>query len=467
MTVDTGRTGRLAKVLRAAFEPATALAVTLLLMIGVHSPVQAADSAGEILQVDVHKGTVLTLSTPASTIFVADPSIADVESRSQKAVFVYGKKAGETTLYVLDSDDRSIVNVTVRVEHDLSRLERMVSEVAPDSDIQLASVDGGLVVSGTVESPREAEEIQRVAERFLGDKETVLNRLAVVAPTQVNLRVRIAEVSREILRILGVTWRATDLTGDTRFNIFSTRPDTTVGAESNLAVIGQRIGPVNLETTIDALEKEGLVSLLAEPNLTAISGETASFLAGGEFPIPVGVDEDTVSIEFKEYGVSLAFTPTVLDGGRISMRLRPEVSQLSDQGAIVLQNIQIPGLTTRRAETTIELASGQSFVIGGLLQNRSANDINKVPGLGDLPVLGKLFQSKRYQSAETELVIIATPYLVQPIGAGKKPSSPTDLPVSSRQFERQLMGQLKENNATAVSELHPRDIAGPVGFMVE
>ncbi|MBI1180454.1 MAG: type II and III secretion system protein family protein [Alphaproteobacteria bacterium] len=445
-------------------EAALTAALLVLLLIGLAGHARAAEPGA--LQIDVHKGTILTLNEPAATIFVADPSIADVESRSQKAVFVYGKKAGETTLFVLNSDDKPIVNVTVRVEHDLTRLDNMIKEVAPDASVSVASVEGGLIVTGKVESPQESEEIQRVAERFLGDKETVLNRLSVTAPTQVNLRVRIAEVSREVLRLLGVTWSAYDATGRTQFNIYTTRPDFTLNAESNTAVIGQRIGPVNLEATIDALEKEGMVSLLAEPNLTAISGETASFLAGGEFPIPVGVDRNTVSIEFKQYGVSLAFTPTVLNSGRISLKLRPEVSQLSDQGAVILSNIQIPGLTTRRAETTIELASGESFVIGGLLQNRTSNDINKVPGLGNLPVLGKLFQSKRYQSEESELVIIATPYLVKPIGSGKKPLAPSDRPVSSHQFERQLIGKLKGAEGSS-STVNGQQLAGPVGFMVE
>jgi pilus assembly protein CpaC len=447
--------------------PEWLLALLLALLLLPSGRAQAAAEAASTIELDVHKGTVIHLSQPAATVFVADPSIADVESRSQKAVFVYGKKAGETSLFVLDVDDKPLLNVTVKIGHDLSRLEGLIKAVAPGAAVTVTSVDGGLILDGSTESPQQAEEVQRVSERFLGDKETVLNRIAVDAPTQVNLRIRFAEMTRDVLRIIGVTWQASDLTGDTRLDIFTTRPDFTLNAESNVARIGQRIGPVGLEATLDALEKEGLVSLLAEPNLTAISGETASFLAGGEFPIPIGIDEDTVGIEFKEYGVSLAFTPTVLSGDRISLKLRPEVSQLSDQGAIILSDIQIPGLTTRRAETTIELASGQSFVIAGLMQNRSANDINKVPGLGDLPILGKLFQSKRYQRAETELVIIATPYLVKPIGRGRQPALPTDRPepaagkeLSGGQFEKLLIGKAEGAGKTAA-------LAGPVGFMVE
>jgi pilus assembly protein CpaC len=435
-------------------------------------PVAADTPEITAIDVNVHKGTMLRLSRPAVTVFVADPTIADVESRSQQSVFIYGKKLGDTTLMVLDDKDRPLVNATVHVTHDHTQLEKLIRSVAPDADITASSVDGGIILEGSVEQPQQAEDIQNVTQSFLGDKETVLNRIAVTAPTQVNLRVRFAEVSKEVVRILGVTWQAQDVTGKTQFNIFS-QPPSLSNAASNVLSLSQQIGPVNLEATIDALETEGLVSLLAEPNLTAISGETASFLAGGEFPIPVSADSaagvgSSVSIEFKSYGVSLSFTPTVLSGNRISLHLRPEVSELSEAGAITLNNFRIPGLVTRRADTTIELASGQSFIIGGLMQNRASNSINKVPGLSDVPILGKLFQSRNYQANETELVIIATPYLVKPIGAGKKPLVPTDKPMSDYQFERLLNGKLG-NAVTSDKPSAPANtqLAGPVGFMVE
>ena len=435
----------------------------------------AAQDAPQVtaVEVNVHKGTMLRLSRPAVTVFVADPTIADVESRSQQSIFIYGKKMGETTLMVLDDKDRPMVNATVRVTHDGIALDKLIKAIAPDSDISVSSVGGGIILDGSVEEPQEAEDIQNLTEKFLGDKESVINRISVTAPTQVNLRVRFAEVSKEVVRILGVTWQAQDFTGKTQFNIFS-QPPSLSNTSSNVLAVRQMIGPVALDATIDALETEGLVSLLAEPNLSALSGETASFLAGGEFPIPVSADSggangtSTVSISFKTYGVSLAFTPTVLSGNRISLHLRPEVSELSEAGAVTLNNFRIPGLVTRRADTTIELASGQSFIIGGLMQNRTANSINKVPGLSDVPILGKLFQSRNYQSNQTELVIIATPYLVKPIGAGKKPLLPTDKPMSDYQFERLLNGKL--GSAVAGDKPAPAantQIAGPVGFMVE
>ncbi|MEN3976064.1 type II and III secretion system protein family protein [Emcibacter sp. SYSU 3D8] len=448
--------------------------VIVISALALSAPASAdADPSTSTLEVSVHKGTMVRVSRPAVTVFVADPTIADVESRSQKSIFVYGKKLGDTTLMVLDENDKTLLNVTIHVTHDRSQLESLIKRIAPDAQISVSSVDGGIILEGSVEEPQEAEDIQNVTEKFLGDKETVLNRIAVTAPTQVNLRVRFAEVSKEVVRALGVSWSATDLTGNTQFNIQALRPSVT-SAGSQVIDFAQQIGPVSLETTIDALEQEGLVSLLAEPNLTAISGETASFLAGGEFPIPVSVDSNsgaggsTIGIEFKSYGVSLAFTPTVLSGDRISLHLRPEVSELSDAGAIILDGYRIPGLITRRADTTIELASGQSFIIGGLMQNRIANSIDKVPGLSDLPILGKLFQSRNYQANETELVIIATPYLVRPIGAGKKPLTPTDRPMSDFQFESLLKKKLADSGAQPdLKAAASSRIAGPVGFMVE
>jgi pilus assembly protein CpaC len=448
---------------------AQAIAVSLL---AVSSPASAFDAAPTTTAVDVgvHKGTLLRLSQPAATVFVADPAVADVESRSQKSLFIYGKKVGTTTLMVLDENEKPLINATIQVTYDQVQLDALLKRIAPDANVTVSSVPGGIILEGSVEDPKQAEDIQNVAEKFLGEKETVLNRIAVTAPTQVNLRVRFAEVSKEVVRALGISWQATDLTGSTRFNIQTLDSDIA----NRVIAFSQQIGPVDLQAAIDALETEGLVSLLAEPNLTAISGETASFLAGGEFPIPVSVDNNddgsgTIGIEFKSYGVSLAFTPTVLAGDRISLHLRPEVSELSETGAIILEGFRIPGLVTRRADTTIELASGQSFVIGGLMQNRQANTIDKIPGLSDVPILGKLFQSRNYQNNETELVIIATPYLVKPIGAGKKPLAPTDRPMSDYQFENLLQRKLANSGAepNVKAAVTGTQITGPVGFMVE
>jgi pilus assembly protein CpaC len=244
---------------------------------------------------------------------------------------------------------------------------------------------------------------------------------------QVNLKVKIAEVNRSLLKQIGVNLFSSDPTSGFRFGIgqgdgsATTGPNTSPFSVGALLTGGTTVGAagklfgLDLAGAIDLAEKDGLVSILAEPNLTALSGETASFLAGGEFPIPISQSLGAVTIEYKQYGVGLAFTPIVLADGRISMRVRPEVSELSNEGAVKLNDFLVPALTTRRAETTVELGSGQSFMIAGLLRNSNTNDINKAPFLGDLPILGALFRSTSYRRSETELVIIVTPYLVRPV----------------------------------------------------
>jgi pilus assembly protein CpaC len=304
----------------------------------------------------------------------------------------------------------------------------------------------------------------------------------VSASTQVHLRVRVAEVSREVIKEFGINWESVFETGDLLFGFATGRPafgaagsifrgpSQANGAAPDLLFGSFTPGDSVVNTAIDALAQEGLVNILAEPNLTALSGETASFLAGGEFPIPVATDEDEITIEFKEFGIQLAFTPTVLSGNRISLRVRPEVSELSDDGAIEVNGLTIPALKTRRAETTVELGSGQSFAIGGLLSSDVQNAVSKTPGLGDLPVLGTLFRSTAFRRDETELVIIVTPYLVRPVDEPVL-ATPGDGYKAPNDIERILQGRLHS------AQLHPgrggpqgpqgQRLTGPIGFVLE
>jgi pilus assembly protein CpaC len=347
-----------------------------------------------------------------ASVFIANPEIADVTAKSDRLLYLFGKRVGTTTLFALDANDNIIANVTVSVDHSLTRLQEALNQLAPGDQIVASSVDGAIVLTGAIETATEAENARRLAARFVGEGGEVISRLAVTAPNQVNLRVRIAEVSREITNQFGFNWSAvTD--GGFRFAFQSLLP----AAGINTALVGGDIGDLSIDALIDALAEDDLVTILAEPNLTAVSGETASFLAGGEFPIPVSQDEDTITVLFKQFGVSLAFTPTLLGRSRISMRVRPEVSQLSNAVQVIAGGLSVPSLTTRRAETTIELASGQSFAIAGLIQDNTRQEHSKIPGLGDLPILGALFQSDRFQRNETELVIIVTPYIVRPVDA--------------------------------------------------
>jgi pilus assembly protein CpaC len=387
-------------------------------------------------------GRMVRLDAPISDIFVANEAIADVQVRSANQIFIFGKGPGETTVFATDRAGRTVYSANVSVGTNIGSIGELLSLAMPDAQIQARTVSGMVLLTGTVSSPADVEEANRLVQAFVGQGTQVISRLKTAVPLQVMLQVKIAEVNRTTARDIGVNLLSRDLTGGFNLGIFQGRSPgsisnitsptlvdpnglpTVVGTNitrtapssgSSLSGFGHLLG-LDILGALDLAENNGLVTTLAEPNLTAVSGETASFLAGGEFPIVTSSNNGT-SVEYKSYGVSLAFTPTVLEGGRISMRVRPEVSQLTSQGAIRLNNIEIPALTTRRTETTVELGSGQSFMIGGLLQNGGNNSVERTPFLGNLPILGALFRSKSYRRNETELVIVVTPYLVRPVNA--------------------------------------------------
>jgi pilus assembly protein CpaC len=434
------------------------------------------------LVLEIRKGQLIRLERPAAAVFVADPEVADVQAHSPTLVYVFGRRSGTTTLFAVDANEDVLLRRNVVVEHHLSGLQDVIREVAPDSRIEVRSVDGGIILDGAVRDPVKAQELREIAGRYLGENETLINRLTVAAPTQVNLRVRVAEVSRDVTKLFGINWEGIFSPGDFLFGLATGRAFTTAGGlpfsravetggVANSLSGSYTNGDVSINGIIDALEREGLVNVLAEPNLTALSGETASFLAGGEFPVPVGQDDNNnIEIQFKQFGVSLAFTPTVLGAGRISMRVRPEVSDLSEKGAIKLNDLVIPALSTRRAETTVELGSGQSFAIGGLISNTTRNNLDKVPALGDLPVLGSLFRSTRFQRSESELVIIVTPYLVAPVGAAQL-ATPRDGLEDPSDLQRLIEGRLARTAPQPGSQpgiaAGKHRLVGPAGFMLD
>ncbi|WP_456713467.1 type II and III secretion system protein family protein [Bradyrhizobium sp. USDA 4353] len=419
--------------------------------------VSAAARRDEV-RVSMSQGELIDLGRTAARIFVADPAIADVQVPHADRVFVFGKKPGRTTLFALDSDGATVASFVVVVRHDDSDLRRLLKAQFGDLKVSLTRTPRGAVLSGTVPSAEIAEKVRASAAQFLGDNEPPLNELRVNGGLQVNLRVRVAEVSRNAVKQLGVTWQAIASTGG--FTI----------ALSNSA--GNSVGPrgFNVTALIDALGQEGLVSVLAEPTLTAVSGQKANFLAGGEFPIPVAQSLGNVSIEFRRFGVGLEFTPTVLSHDLISLQVRPEVSQLSTAGAVTFNGTQIPSLTVRRAETTVELGSGQSFIIGGLLQDNFNTEIDKIPGLGDVPVLGALFRSTQFRKNESELVIIVTPYIVRPLDDQSSIRLPTDFVGPSTDLDRLLFGQLavtKPGRAAGRPRAPTPHLRGDAGFMFE
>ena len=382
----------------------------------------AADTDSTLI-VPTGKGEMVKLSEPAVAVFVANPDIADVHVPTPQTVFILGKKAGTTTLFALGANNRTILRKTIAVSVDTESVQRMLDARFPQLHLTLSSAPGSMMIAGSVPSATDADAVVQSLTPYLRDKEVLVNRLTLNHPIQVNLRVRITEVDRNVTQELGINWGALGSSGNFIGGLFNGRQlfDTatnrfllsSTGAFSSLA--GFRTGNVTIEGVLDALDQEGLITMLAEPNLTAMSGQTASFLAGGEFPIPVSQDKTgAITVAFKSFGVSLDFTPTVLADNRISLKVRPEVSEIDPSNSVVLNSIKIPALTVRRVETTVELSSGQSFALGGLLQSKTSDILSQFPGLGSLPILGKLFSSKNYQNNKTEIVVIVTPYIVQP-----------------------------------------------------
>ena len=377
----------------------------------------------ETLNLSAGTGTLVRLPAPMSDVFVANDAVADVQVRSNRQLYIFGKGRGETTVYATGANGKVVYAANVRVGNNLGSVDEMLRLAMPEASVRATPMNNLVLLTGTVASPTDVEEAQRLVQAYVGEGTQVVSRLRSATPLQVNLKVRIAEVNRSLLKQVGVNLLTKDLTGGFQFGIGQGNPGTITGGGKtfNVSSVGTTLGAagklfgLDILSTLDLAETDGFVTTLAEPNLTALSGETASFLAGGEFPIPISQSLGSISIEYKQYGVGLAFTPIVLADGRISMRVRPEVSELSNEGSVKTGDFTVPAMTTRRAETTVELGSGQSFMIAGLLRNSSSNDIEKAPFLGDLPILGALFRSTRFRRAETELVIVVTPYLVRPV----------------------------------------------------
>ena len=430
------------------------------------------------LVVDIDQAQLIQLPEPATTVFVANPDIADVQVPSTSKFVVFGKKAGTTTIYAMAGDGK-VTSYTVTVRHPVGDIAAAIRQGVPGAQISVESLPGGITISGTVASPRDAEKVKQVAQDYLGAKEDINFNVTVTGSAQVNLRVRVAEVSRQTGKQFGFNWQALYNNGSIAVGLLTGRPIGSFGSVSQAVTTPQPYafgfggkssgGAINVNSIIDALESENLITILAEPNLTASSGESANFLAGGEFPIPIAQQNNTITIEFKKFGVGIDFTPTVFDGNRMSIKVRSEVSQLSTQGAITVGAIQIPGIAVRRAETTVDLASGQSFAIAGLFQNNVNTQIEQFPWLGDVPVLGALFRSPTFQRQESELVIIVTPYIVQPAAKVSDLQAPTDGLEFSNDLEWVLLGRLTatKGKAGVAPVAGAPHLHGSAGFMLE
>jgi pilus assembly protein CpaC len=409
---------------------------------------------GKVLVLSIGRGQQVNLGTNITDVVVSDPSIADVEVKTGRQIYILGKGPGETNIYATDAAGRTVYSATVRVGNNLDSLGQMLDLAMPDADIQVTTMNGVVLLTGTVAQPEDAVEAENLVKGFVGGTTNVISRLKNATPLQINLQVRIAEVSRslskEISGNLQTFKSGTDNSGAPyAFGVAQGRDFLNDSGQivypqgvNTVAGLGRLFG-LDIAAAFDMSEKAGLVSTLANPNLTTVSGETAEFLAGGSFPI-VSASSNGTSVEYKNYGVNLTYTPVVLSDGRISLRVRSEVSDISSQGAVRINNLEIPATTTRMAETTVELGSGQSMMIAGLLSNQMGSSVSKLPGAGDIPVLGALFKSNGWRRNETELMIVITPYLVKPVSESQL-ALPTDGLHSTHDLERVIMGKVTEN----------------------
>jgi pilus assembly protein CpaC len=423
------------------------------------------------LTLEVNKGTALKLPGPAATVFVAAPDIADVQVRSPNMVYVFAKKPGDTVLYAVDAQDRVLLNTIVRVTSPFSRVKGALDAIHPANGVNFDNQGDTIVLSGTVRSAVVAEDARRLAlQQVNGVATKVISNIRVDAPNQVQLRVRVAEVRRDSLKRVGINWQ--NINNIALFGMggllggFAVRTINQATGNPTGALAFQT-SDNGLNTLIDFLATNGQATILAEPNLIAMSGETASFLAGGEVPLIVpqgGTLVGTVTVQYKQFGISLAFTPTIV-GDRINLKVAPEVSELSSVGSVSVPLtstavVTVPAIRTRKASTTVELGSGQSFAVAGLLSQSSQQDIQKFPWLGDIPVLGTLFKSDAYQRSETELVIVITPYLVE--GTSGKLQTPLSARVPPTDTDRLLMQRY--NHPTPPRRLAVgRETTTPVG----
>ncbi len=477
-------------------------------------PMMAAGAAHRTVKVGLNKSVIVDLPRDARDILVSNPAIADAVIRTARRIYITGVAVGQSNIIVFDRAGDQVAFLDLEVERDTVGLTEMLRRLIPNSDVKVEIISDNIVLSGTVRNAADARRAEDIANIFAngganagggGSKSSssssssggsngginvtlsnstsgssaptssVVNLLTIEGEDQVHLKVTVAEVERSIAKQLGIEMNGNISIGNfstcTAANVCSTSNSpfgVNGSALSNNALrLGYSDGVNSLSATLRALEQTGMIKTLAEPTLTAISGETASFLAGGEFPVPTGMDQSgNVTVEFKPFGVALGFTPVVLSEGRISIRVKTEVSELTSDGSFTLNDLTIPGLKVRRAESTLELPSGGALVMGGMLQDNVRQSIGKFPGLGDLPILGPLFRSRDFQRNETELVIIITPYLVKPV-ARSALAGPADGYSTASDAQSNLLGDINRVYGAQGAKAPAGTYQGNYGFIIQ
>jgi pilus assembly protein CpaC len=431
----------------------------------------------------IGKSIVIDLPREIKDVLVADPKVANAVVRSTQRAYIIGAAVGQTNIVFFDSTGAQIAAYDIAVKRDLNGVRAALKQSMPNSDIQIEGVGDGVVLTGTAATPIEAQQAAEIAGRLVGGTDKVVNSIAVRGRDQVMLKVTVAEVARNIVKQLGIDLSANLNYGTAVVNFANSNPFSALGRP---LVAGNQLqttfgSPVSVSATLRAMESAGVVRTLAEPNLTAISGESATFIAGGEFPVPAGYSCDpvtrvcTTQISFKKFGISLNFTPVVLTEGRISLRVMTEVSELSNDNSITLtqalsnnstNSLVIPSIKTRRAETTLEIPSGGAMAMAGLIADQTKQAINGLPGLSQLPVLGTLFRSRDYVNNQTELMVLVTPYVVRAV-AQKDLSRPDDGFAAPSDPQADLLGNINRIYGVPGRVEKARNYRGTYGFITD
>ena len=472
-------------------------AVTALTLNPALTPVVASDyriaapvaSDGQMnarfLALGIGKSIVIDLPRDIKDVLVADPKIANAVVRSAQRAYIIGAAVGQTNIVFFDSAGQQIAAYDIAVKRDLNGVRAALKQSLPNAEIQIEGIGDGVVLSGSVASPIEAQQAGELAARLVGGNDKVVNSIVVRGRDQVMLKVTVAEVARSIIKQMGIDLTATMNYGTTAVTFDSSNPFTALGhsltgnAAAGAFGSAMRAGvPVpSVQATIRAMESAGVIRTLAEPNLTAISGESATFIAGGEFPVPAGYSCDPTThlcqtqISFKKFGISLNFTPVVMTEGRISLRVMTEVSELSNENSFTLVQaagnaLTIPSIRTRRAETTLEIPSGGAMAMAGLIQEQTKLAINGLPGLAQVPVLGALFRSRDFVNNQTELMVLVTPYIVRAV-AQKDLSRPDDGFANATDPQADLIGTINRIYGTPGHVEPARNYRGTYGFITD
>jgi pilus assembly protein CpaC len=442
--------------------------------------VAASEATSRFIPLGIGKSVAIDLPADIKDVLVADPKIANAVIRSSRRVYMIGVKVGQTNIFFFDAEGKQIAGFDIAVTRDLNGLRAALKQTLPDSDIRIEGVGEGVMLTGTAASPGESQQAFDLASRLVGDGTKVVNGIAVRGRDQVMLKVTVAEVQRDVIKQLGVDISGTLNYGSAVISLNSSNSFTAAGVSPTSSLTGNWGVNPNINATLNAMERAGVIRTLAEPNLTAISGETATFVAGGEFPIPSGLSCDTTKtppvcqpqIDYKKFGVGLTFTPIVLSAGRISLKVQTEVSDLSLENAITLSvpgsstPLTVPSIRTRRAETTVEIPSGGSLALAGMIQEQTKQAINGLPGLMQIPILGALFKSRDYVNHQTELMVLVTPYVVRAV-AQKQLSRPDDGFSDPSDPSSVLLGRLNRIYGVAGKTEPPHTHHGNYGFILD